>query len=220
MQHQSAETAEYTKMQTKLNAKDYEVQCWAPEKERLQKEVDGRNSALRETPPKLTAKDEVEFERTKAQGLEAEKESLQKEVDGKHDAEMQNQSAETAQYTHMFSETQNKRDEENVVIDAAGQQASTTNDSSVGEVREYQLTQTKGLEAIEQERDFFRAKAKRLQKQVDEFRQSSKKDADEFKKEADELRQLSMAVKKIADRRNDESCPSGASTQAEEKPEV
>jgi hypothetical protein len=127
---------------------------------------------------------------------------------------MQHQSAETAQDTPLSSEAQNKRGAENVVIDAAGQQASTQNDSSVGEVRESQLrSQTKGLVAIEQERDLLRARAEFLQKQVDEFRQSSKKDADE-------LSQLGTAILKFAGRRKDESCPSGASTQAEAKADV
>jgi chromosome segregation ATPase len=159
------------------------AQNLAAGKESLQKEVQDTKSELWEMQTKLTAKDEeVELERAKAQNLEEKVIKLQGALEQerlKHDAEMQHQSAETAQDTPLSSEAQHTRRAEHVVTDAGGQQASTINDSSAGEVTESQLTQTKGLEAIEQERDLLRT-AESLQKQVDESRQSSKKDADEL----------------------------------------
>jgi hypothetical protein len=177
------------------------------EKESLQKEVDGTKSKLLEMQTKLTAKDEeVVFERANAQSLQEKLYKLQSALEQqrlKHDAEMQHQSAETAEYTS--SEAQHTRRAEHVVTDAGGQQAGTINDSSVGEVTESHLTQTKRLE---QERDLFRGQAESWKKERDDLMYA--------------LVQLGsgMTILKFGERRNDESCPSGASIQAEAKTDV
>jgi hypothetical protein len=192
------------------------AQNLAAGKESLQKEVQDTKSELWEMQTKLTAKDEeVELERAKAQNLEEKVIKLQGALEQerlKHDAEMQHQSAETAQDTPLSSEAQHTRRAEHVVTDAGGQQASTINDSSAGEVTESQLTQTKGLEAIDQERDLLRATAESLQKEVDELRHkagSLQKEVDESrqskKKDADELSQSLQAVTQERDFHRDKA---------------
>ena len=97
---------------------------------------------------------------------------------------------------------------EHVVTDAGGQQASTINDFSLDKVTEaqLQLTHAKTLEAIEQERDCFRGKTESLQRELDDLKLI--------------LRQLGMNILKLGEMRNEESCPSGASPQAEAKTDV
>ena len=96
---------------------------------------------------------------------------------------------------------------EHVVTDAGGQQAGTINDFPVDKVTEaqLQLTHAKRLEGIEQDRDNFRVKAESLQRDLDNLKLI--------------LRQLGngMNILKFEEMRNDESCPSGASTEAEAK---
>jgi hypothetical protein len=205
---------ELVEMQNMLTAKKEEVelerakaQSLVAEKESLQKEVDGTKSKLLEMQTKLTAKDEeVVFERANAQSLQEKLCQLQSALEQQrlqHDAEMQHQSAETAEYTS--SEAQHTRCAEHVVTDAGGQQAGTINDSSVGQVTESQLNQTKSLE---QDRDYFRGLAGSLKKELHDLRYT--------------LVQLGSGMKfmKIGERRNDEICPSGASTQAETKTDL
>jgi hypothetical protein len=77
-------------------------------------------------------------------------------------------------------------EEKLVKLQGALEQGRLKHDAEMQPQSAAQLTQIKKLEAIEQERDLFRAtaelrhKAESLQKEVDESRQSKKKDADEL----------------------------------------
>jgi chromosome segregation ATPase len=224
--------SELCKMQTTLTANDEEVeseranaQNLAAGKASLQKEVQDTKSELWEMQTKPTTKaEEVELEPQRTE-FEEKVFKLQGALEPerlKHDAQIQHQSDETAQDTPLSSEAQHTRRDL------------------------FRAT----AESLQKEVDELKHKAESLQKEVDEIKQSKKKDADELsqslqavtqerdchrekaessQKELNEIKhslaQLLQAtsgttILTFAGRRNDESCPSGASTQAEAKADV